>query len=152
MKKKHLNELIKTLNSQFNGLLVSSIVNGHGSFLMIDFGEKIDIQYSDQSIETRAPWILWLYMCSWRITRGAHYLVGSGDKQTKIRKHIPFLVDKKLINSSVNLQSLDLQLTFENDIKIETFSKVQSGDQWKLYRPDGLTFSIECFGQISLRE
>jgi hypothetical protein len=152
MNKKYLNQLVKILDSDFNELLVSSVLNAHGSFLMIDFGQKIDVQYSDQTIENRAPWILWLYMCAWRVTQEGRYLIGSGDSQIKIRRRIPFLINKKLIKASVNFPSLDIQLTFENEIKIESFAKIKGDDQWKLYRPDGLTFSVSGYGPVSLRE
>jgi hypothetical protein len=63
-------ELATDLFKKINGIIPTRAIQGHGSFITIDFGQDFSEQMNTRSgPKTRfyGEWRLWVYMCAWRI-------------------------------------------------------------------------------------
>lgn len=131
---------------------VIKITNVQGSFLMLEFGNIIDIPYSDGSSETRREWLIWCYQCMWRIEKANKFLIGSLDSQKNIRDIIPKLQGQFISSLFIDSSFLDLVILFSENYILRCFTSKKHEKQWLLYRPDGLTFSAATLGEYTLEE
>ncbi len=137
--KKNQEVIINNIKNIIN-MKATRIFLGHGSFLSIDFGKLVKVKvHSNREVhvQTRGEWHLWIYMCCWRIDRGGDPLVGSNDSQDKIRLKLSEIQDIKLINFEILNNSLDLKLSFENNVAIWLFNcNTEEDEHWMLFTPD----------------
>ena len=138
--------------SQMVGKRIEKVSNAHGSFLMLECGNSVDIIYSDGSCEKRREWLLWCYQCVWRLEKKNRVLIGALDDQDEIREKIPILQHKTILSIKINPHFLDIEIIFSGNLALRCFSSKLDEEQWVLYRPDGLAFSASTLGDCTLEE
>ena len=112
-----------------------SVQLGVGSFLLFDFGQTVQASAG----VTRGEWCLWLYCTPWRIRTETRLLLGSEDTREKIAAEIKQLENKTVVRCDLIKPTLDLVITFENGLRLETFSFDNTdAEHWKLFAPDSM--------------
>ncbi len=149
---KLIQDIIKQIKDELVGKKIEKISAAHGSFLMFEFGDIIDIKYKDGTTEKRREWMLWLCQSAWRMEKQNKMSIGSLDKQEEILKVIPMLEGKKVMSIEIDENYFDITLVLSNEIVLKTFSAMLDDEQWLVYRPDGLTFTASTIGESTLEE
>ncbi len=142
-------EMIDRELSKILDLKLENISLGHGSFLTLDFGEKIKIRKDSDLM--RGEWHLWIYMCSWRIVKEGLILTASNDSQESICRKIQELTQLKLIDFEIVNEFLDVNLLFEKHITISLFncSTEEDSEHWMLFTPDYHALTVGPANKIS---
>ncbi len=138
-------ELVTNLFRKLIGTKPTRINLGHGSFLTFDFGrdieEKIKTRSGGFKIIHFGEWILWVYMCAWRIDKNDKPFIGSNDSRDFIEQNLRSLEDKELRKVIVLNEAFDATLIFGDEYKLHLFSfQVTDDEQWKLFTPEHKTF------------
>ena len=138
---------------QMLGLKVDGIKLGHGSFLTIDFGRKIENKVKTgkgDKIAERGEWHLWVYMCPWRIDKQNTPWIGSNDHRKLIEKKLCEINCGDLVQYKILNDSLDTCFIFNNDIVLSLFDcSVIEDEHWMLFTPDDHVFTLGPGNQVS---
>lgn len=123
---------------------------GIGSFLTFELGAKAtrksaEIQclkrakkYRRHPLPDRGVWHFWIYMCAWRIEKNDKILAGAEDSRSRIGAALKSLDGQRLTSVNIVSPFLDTLFTFENSLKLRTFSRdsQEDGEHWMLFTPD----------------
>jgi len=124
---------------------------GVGSFLTMEFGEA-QIHSARREKRVHGQWHLWLQDCVWRIEKGGKIVAGSEDEHDELNKAIYRLEFGALSKAEITEDCLDLDLLFNGDIRLRTFTVHSSGeDQWELFGPDGMVTVAHAGGVLEQR-
>jgi len=110
---------------------------GAGSVVSMEFGAH-DPRQSGARIH--GEWSLWLYVCSWRLETPNAVVVGCEDDRDRIRKCFRERRWGPISEIKVLRPALDLEITFEDQSTLRTFSVNATGpdeqqEQWIVYTP-----------------
>lgn len=133
------------LFSQLKGIKTTRVKLGYGSFITMDWGKDI-ITYKKTKTKvhtfTFGEWHLWIYMCAWRLQENNIPIIGANDDRELISQHISVLSGKALTSVTINNESFDTTLEFEDNLHLLLFSfGVKDDEQWMLYTPNKKTFT-----------
>ena len=112
---------------------------GYGSFVTIEFGNPI-VQENDQS--SHGEWHLWVYICSWRIEKDNHIIVGDQDSKERMNETIKLIDGTTLESFEVLSTVLDAILRFSDGLTLRLFSILSNDEEnddsphWMLYMPN----------------
>ena len=131
-------EKITALFTQFVGNKAGNIRLGHGSFITMEFGKTLMIKNE----EPRGEWYFWIQVCAWRLNKNNKPLCASSDSERRfIEETLAKLNNKKLLQVSVLNDNFDLEMLFENNLRLLLFSHTtQEYEHWMLYTPDSHVF------------
>lgn len=138
-------KLAEKLFSQIIGIKTTRAKLGYGSFITIDWGKDI-ITHKETKRKihtfTFGEWHLWIYMCAWRLEQNNKPIIGANDERELISEHISVLAGKALTDVTINNDSFDTVLQFEDNFQLLLFSfGVKDDEQWMLYTPQKKTFT-----------
>lgn len=128
-----------------------SAKQGHGSFLTMEFGDKIESRRTlDGRLVEHGEWHLWIYMCGWTIEGPAEPGANSESSREEIRATLERLEGTPLTDVEVERHDAGTSFLFD-EVCLHTYT-TYPGDQelWLLYRPDGLVLSVYGSGHYSL--
>lgn len=130
-------------------------LQGIGSFLSFQFGAKLPPKPIKSKIlerirkcrtsplPDRGEWRLWIRRCAWRVEKNGKILAGAEDTDSKIEAALNFFDSKVLTSVDIIPPFLDTVFTFENSLKLRTFSRnSKEDDHWALFTPDGNVLSL----------
>ncbi|MBL4846587.1 MAG: hypothetical protein JKY65_13760 [Planctomycetes bacterium] len=124
---------------------------GHGSFLTMEFGDKIEpTRTLDDRLVERGEWHLWIYMCGWTIEGPAEPGANSESSREAIGATLERLEGTSL--TDVEVEHCDAGTSFLFDEVCLHTHTIYPGDHelWMLYRPDGFVLSAYGSGHYSL--
>jgi hypothetical protein len=138
-------ELAHDLFKKINRIKPTRAIQGHGSFITIDFGQDFSEQIKTRSgpkIRYYGEWRLWVYMCAWRIDIDKKPCAGSEDSREKIGNCLTKLAQGELNEVVVLNNAFDLKLVFGKDIELRLFSfYTEDRTQWMLFTPEKKVFT-----------
>jgi hypothetical protein len=138
-------ELVKDLFKKLKGIKPTRAVQGHGSFITIDFGRDLSEQVKTRSGPPKTwyygEWRLWVYMCAWRIDINKKPCAGSEDSREKIENSLTELAQRELNKVIILNDAFDSTLIFGNDLELHLFSfYTEEREQWKFFTPEKKVF------------
>lgn len=111
-----------------------------GGILILFLGEVLQQMSENKPLRTR--WRFWID-CAWRIRKGAKIVAGCYDDLEDIRAKAVDIEGATLIDLQHEDISHDLELVFDNGMRIELFSDVTTGpDLWELRGADGYRYTL----------
>lgn len=126
-----------------------------GSFLTFQFGAKVPLDFIESKRLERlrkrrksplpdwGEWCLSIHRCAWRIEKDNEVLAGAEDTRPQIEAALQLLDRKVLISVEIMSLFLDTLFTFEDNLKLRTFSRnVKDGVHWKFFTPDDNVLSL----------
>lgn len=136
------------------GLPAWGALQGHGSFLTLDFGEpKLEVHERQKDGCTirkayvRGQWHLWIYCCHWRILKDGAQLAWSEDADEDIERSTAALNGQKLLGVTVSPDEGRSTFGFDLGGSLETwpYGDDPTDEQWIIlteaeafaYRADG---------------
>lgn len=126
--------LTESLNSLV-GLRAWRVRVGHGSFVTMDFGERMPAEDPDGM--DRGEWHLWVYCSAWRIESEHDVRAGSEDEREIIDAALQVIENQELKSVAVSTPSLGVDLDFGNYV-FRVFPVYATGaEHWMLYTPSG---------------
>ena len=129
----------EALVRQLVGKKVSMTKHIHGSISHIGFGEEITKEVTLRGklrTDVRCEWLLVLYLCEWEMAVDDDILVDSDDSQDDIKDVLKMLNGKKVVEAELRRDCLDLFLSFEGNLNLETFASPSKKDErWWLFTP-----------------
>jgi hypothetical protein len=145
---------VKKILSRIKGKCLSDVSLGIGSFLFLEFGEKIPYSVkTNRGIHRgeRGEWRFWLYLCLWTIKHGEDIMLQSDDERELIAERINDLKSSKLENIELNDRG-ELNIMLSNEYRIITYVDDLDGlDEveervWILFMPDlrSIRSSSDC--------
>ena len=137
--------LANKLFKKLKGTQPTRAIQGHGSFITIDFGRDLSEQVKTRSGPPKTwyygEWRLWVYMCAWRIDIHKKPCAGSEDSREKIEKCLSQIVERKLHEYILLNNAFDAKLVFGTDIELYLFSfHTEEKKQWMLFTPEKKVF------------
>jgi hypothetical protein len=138
-------ELANDLFKRIKGIKPTRAIQGHGSFITIDFGRDLSEQVKTRSGPPKTwyygEWRLWIYMCAWRIDVNKKPYAGSEDSREKIENSLSYIIEKELSDCFIMNNAFDAKLTFGGDIELHLFSfYTELEKQWMLFTPEKKVF------------
>jgi hypothetical protein len=130
---------VKRILSRIIGQCLFDISLGIGSFLFLEFGEKIFYSIkTNKGIHRRerGQWHFWLYQCSWTIKHNENIMVTSNDERELIAEYINSLKFSRL--ESITFNDLgELDITLSKGYRIFTYiSNLDDVEEWMLFMSD----------------
>ena len=129
------------------------VQKGLGSFVTMEFGEpSLYIREPAKGLPGRlvsvqGEWHLWIYCCSWRVTKEGTLVAHSESSDKEIEEAMRFL-DGQCIES-VYVHP-DCSTTFEFDLggvmETQPYEPGTDDEQWYLYEPGETVFSLRGDG------
>jgi hypothetical protein len=121
---------------------------GHGSFLVLDFGAKLENgTYRDGTPVIRGEWLLWIYCSAWRIETAAEVLGASEDQRDRMSEAVKALEGRAVEEVEIMTPSLETVFRFAGGYKLRSFP-IHSGadpedfDHWMLFTPGGMVLAV----------
>lgn len=132
-----MNKTPKQLLQSLIGKAPWQVSLGAGSVVSMEFGAH-DPRQSGARIH--GEWSLWLYVCSWRLESPGAVIIGCEDERDKIRKVFRERTWTPISELKVVPPALDLDITFEDQSRLRTFSvnstvADEQQEQWIAYTP-----------------
>lgn len=125
------------------GLTAWNPRKGVGSFLRIEFGEKIEktveaTAWREKHTHEFGEWSLWIYWCQWRIERNGTIIASSqSEKDDTLRAAARTLNGRALESIQVSEPMWDTAFHFSDGHTLRTFSTDVEKDYWLLRIPSG---------------
>jgi len=127
------------------GLQAWNVKLGIGSFITIEFGNKI--------LSTRGKsygeWYLWIYSCGWFLEDPTGPYLGSEDPRETLKKGITILEGHIIENTTISPIGFQTNFIFDTGLVLHTFplSFVDPAPYWKFFTPEGKVLIIGPFKQ-----
>jgi hypothetical protein len=112
---------------------------GHGSFLMLNFGPRVEEQ--DERLAPRGLWHLWVYFGEWQIRVGDRTLASHADDRDAMETAVVQLDGRQL--RSFNHGQSGATLEFSDGARLTVTYQYEEPD-WMLFYPDGNV--VQCWG------
>jgi len=149
-------ELANNLFKNIKGLKPTRAIQGHGSFITIDFGRDFSEEMKTRTgvkIRHYGEWRLWVYMCAWRIDINKKPCAGSEDSREKIESCLKELAQRELNEVIILNDAFDSTLIFGNDIELHLFSfYTEEHEQWMFFTPENKVFTAGPKNQWSYED
>jgi hypothetical protein len=111
---------------------------GIGSFLTVEFGEKV----TPAEGKTHGEYHLWVYCSAWRIETPTEIVASSEDPREVLEPTVKFLDGRTLSGIHLEPPSLSSTFTFDDGARLRTFSIfTKDFDHWMFYLPSGEVFT-----------
>lgn len=118
------------------------------STLSLEFGRKVVVPVYGDTWE-RGEWRLWFEGCSWRVEESGRVLLASGDPPKVSSRALARVAWGPLVGVSVEPLTLDLRLSFDDDIAIAGFTNHRyRTPQWALFSAGADTVFAKAGGVL----
>ena len=127
---KLLNELVDRTTSGVRLLRSGCLIVGFG------YIKKLDYKFKNKMFAFDVWELsLFIYKSAWKLDQKNNHIIGSNDAHNHLKEKSIILENKKLVKISVMNRSFDLDIEFEQDLKLSLFTFYTSGircnEQWK---------------------
>ena len=130
------------------GLAPWDVALGVGSFVTLEFGEKIsESGLRPGTVHVHGAYHVWIMNSAWRVEADGAVLAGSNDEETAaLEKALGRLRGRRVSDVSIPSSHV-MSLRFDGGLALHTFGAHSSGDfdQWLLYVP-GRVFAMQANG------
>lgn len=155
------------------GKICWGVESGIGSSLTFEFGEPYVevirephisrskkprmVRHSARRIvRVRGDWHLWIWSCDWRFFRNNTF-IGDSESNKRELKQIALdlegqaLISVKVIGAGITVFEFDLGGRLETQRYAEENEKTEPEEQWLLFQPSGMVFTLRSDGNYSHR-
>lgn len=120
---------------------------GHGSFLLFDFGEQLPPDpllvekargrgRDPSEIPPRHERCLWLYGCSWTVADGDDVLAHNESSDVQIARVLALMENLHVTSATLDA-NLNVAVTFGDQLVLRTAEGIDDMDRWILFGPEG---------------
>ncbi|MCW8930254.1 MAG: hypothetical protein OQL19_08470 [Gammaproteobacteria bacterium] len=137
---------------------------GSGSHVSLEFGEKVprnkplsNPNLSDLSKKYTGKYSIFIEECSWRLE--SHELIICGSSSPNNNEGIMVngldkLIGKKVVDINIAKLSLDIAITFNDDLKLILFCNtinIEDGDNYTFFTPQK-NFTAQGYGCLDIED